>query len=182
MLARVVTIRVKPEKMEECISIFGEVNAPSVAAGRASTAGAGGWTAPAGGQPPSPCGRTGKTSGRAGRTYPARSRGCRTCWHRRRSTKRPSRWYTSSIPSSAPSKQALLNRPPSCRAQGLIYQGPRPSNGACGGVNVPLLVTTGAYPHKQPAPPRMPLWGLLSAFGGRVAYLFRPLGGRLATS
>jgi heme-degrading monooxygenase HmoA len=32
MLARVVTIRVKPEMMEECISIFGEVNAPSVAA------------------------------------------------------------------------------------------------------------------------------------------------------
>ena len=32
MLARVVTIRVEPEKMEECISIFGEVNAPSVAA------------------------------------------------------------------------------------------------------------------------------------------------------
>jgi heme-degrading monooxygenase HmoA len=32
MLARVVTIRVKPEKMEACISIFGEVNAPSIAA------------------------------------------------------------------------------------------------------------------------------------------------------
>ena len=32
MLARVVTIRVHPEKMEECISIFREVNAPSIAA------------------------------------------------------------------------------------------------------------------------------------------------------
>jgi heme-degrading monooxygenase HmoA len=32
MLARVVTIRVKPEKMEKCISIFREVNAPSIAA------------------------------------------------------------------------------------------------------------------------------------------------------
>jgi len=32
VLARVVTIRVKPEKMEECISVFREVNAPSVAA------------------------------------------------------------------------------------------------------------------------------------------------------
>ena len=32
MLARVVTIQVKPEKMEECIAIFREVNAPSVAA------------------------------------------------------------------------------------------------------------------------------------------------------
>ncbi len=31
MLARVVTIRVKPEKMEECIAIFKEVNAPSIA-------------------------------------------------------------------------------------------------------------------------------------------------------
>ena len=31
MLARVVTIRVKPEKMDECISIFREVNAPSIA-------------------------------------------------------------------------------------------------------------------------------------------------------
>ena len=32
MLARVVTIQVKPEKMEECISIFREVNAASIAA------------------------------------------------------------------------------------------------------------------------------------------------------
>jgi hypothetical protein len=32
VLARVLTIRVGPEKMEECISIFREVNAPSVAA------------------------------------------------------------------------------------------------------------------------------------------------------
>ncbi len=32
MLARVVTIQVKPEKMEECIAIFREVNAPSIAA------------------------------------------------------------------------------------------------------------------------------------------------------
>jgi heme-degrading monooxygenase HmoA len=32
MLARVVTIQVKPEKMEECISIFRDVNAPSIAA------------------------------------------------------------------------------------------------------------------------------------------------------
>ena len=32
MLARVVTIQVKPEKMDECISIFREVNAPSIAA------------------------------------------------------------------------------------------------------------------------------------------------------
>ena len=32
MLARVVTIQVKPEKMEECIAIFKEVNAPSIAA------------------------------------------------------------------------------------------------------------------------------------------------------
>ena len=32
MLARVVTIQVKPEKMDECISIFKEVNAPSIAA------------------------------------------------------------------------------------------------------------------------------------------------------
>ena len=31
MLARVVTIRVKPEKMDECISIFKEINAPSIA-------------------------------------------------------------------------------------------------------------------------------------------------------
>ncbi len=31
MLARVVTIQVKPEKMEECIAIFKEVNAPSIA-------------------------------------------------------------------------------------------------------------------------------------------------------
>ncbi len=31
MLARVVTVRVKPEKMDECISIFKEVNAPSIA-------------------------------------------------------------------------------------------------------------------------------------------------------
>src|SRR4028119_2464975 len=32
MLARVVTIQVKPEKMDECIRIFKEVNAPSIAA------------------------------------------------------------------------------------------------------------------------------------------------------
>jgi hypothetical protein len=32
MLARVVTIQVRPEKMEECIAIFKEVNAPSIAA------------------------------------------------------------------------------------------------------------------------------------------------------
>ena len=32
MLARVVTIQVKPEKMDECICIFKEVNAPSIAA------------------------------------------------------------------------------------------------------------------------------------------------------
>jgi heme-degrading monooxygenase HmoA len=32
MLARVVTIQVRPEKMEECISILREVNAPSIAA------------------------------------------------------------------------------------------------------------------------------------------------------
>ncbi len=32
MLARVVTIQVKPEKMDECISIFREVNATSIAA------------------------------------------------------------------------------------------------------------------------------------------------------
>ncbi len=32
MLARVVTIQVRPEKMEECITIFKEVNAPSIAA------------------------------------------------------------------------------------------------------------------------------------------------------
>lgn len=31
MLARVVTIQVRPEKMEECIAIFREVNAPSIA-------------------------------------------------------------------------------------------------------------------------------------------------------
>ncbi len=31
MLARVVTIQVKPEKIDECISIFKEVNAPSIA-------------------------------------------------------------------------------------------------------------------------------------------------------
>ncbi len=31
MLARVVTIQVKPEKMEECIAIIKEVNAPSIA-------------------------------------------------------------------------------------------------------------------------------------------------------
>jgi hypothetical protein len=31
MLARVVTIQVKLEKMDECISIFKEVNAPSIA-------------------------------------------------------------------------------------------------------------------------------------------------------
>lgn len=32
MLARVVTIRMRPEKMEECIAILEEVNAPSIAA------------------------------------------------------------------------------------------------------------------------------------------------------
>ena len=32
MLARVVTIQVKPEKMEECISILREVNAPFIGA------------------------------------------------------------------------------------------------------------------------------------------------------
>ena len=32
MLARVVTIQVKPERMEECNSIFKQVNAPSIAA------------------------------------------------------------------------------------------------------------------------------------------------------
>ncbi len=32
MLARVVTIQVRPEKMDECIAIFKEVNAPSIAA------------------------------------------------------------------------------------------------------------------------------------------------------
>ena len=32
MLARVVTIQVKPEKMEECISILREVNAPFLGA------------------------------------------------------------------------------------------------------------------------------------------------------
>ncbi len=32
MLARVVTIQVKPEKMEECIAVFKAVNAPSIAA------------------------------------------------------------------------------------------------------------------------------------------------------
>src|SRR5215208_614072 len=31
MLARVVSIEVRPEEMEECISIFKEVNAPSIA-------------------------------------------------------------------------------------------------------------------------------------------------------
>ncbi len=31
MLARVVTIQAKPEKMDECIRIFREVNAPSIA-------------------------------------------------------------------------------------------------------------------------------------------------------
>ncbi len=33
MLARVVTIHVRPQKMDECISIFREVNAPSIAVG-----------------------------------------------------------------------------------------------------------------------------------------------------
>jgi heme-degrading monooxygenase HmoA len=32
MLARVVAIQVKPEKMDECIRIFKDVNAPSIAA------------------------------------------------------------------------------------------------------------------------------------------------------
>ena len=32
MLARVVTIRVKPAQMDECVRIFREVNAPSIAA------------------------------------------------------------------------------------------------------------------------------------------------------
>ena len=32
MLARVVTIHVRPEKMDECIRIFRERNAPSIAA------------------------------------------------------------------------------------------------------------------------------------------------------
>lgn len=31
MLARMVTIQVKPERMEECVSIFRAVNAPSIA-------------------------------------------------------------------------------------------------------------------------------------------------------
>ena len=32
MLARVVTIQVRPEKMDECIAIFKEINAPSIEA------------------------------------------------------------------------------------------------------------------------------------------------------
>ena len=32
MLARVVTVQVLPEKMDECIRIFKEINAPSIAA------------------------------------------------------------------------------------------------------------------------------------------------------
>jgi quinol monooxygenase YgiN len=32
MLARVVTIQVRPEKMNDCIAIFKEINAPSIAA------------------------------------------------------------------------------------------------------------------------------------------------------
>jgi quinol monooxygenase YgiN len=32
MLARVVTIQVRPEKMDECIAIFKDTNAPSIAA------------------------------------------------------------------------------------------------------------------------------------------------------
>jgi hypothetical protein len=32
MLARLVTVRIKPEKMEECISIFRNVNGPSIGA------------------------------------------------------------------------------------------------------------------------------------------------------
>lgn len=32
MLARAVTVRVRPEKMEECLRIFREHNAPSIAA------------------------------------------------------------------------------------------------------------------------------------------------------
>ncbi len=32
MLVRVVTVQVRPEKMDECIAIFKEVNAPSIAA------------------------------------------------------------------------------------------------------------------------------------------------------
>jgi hypothetical protein len=32
MLARLVTIQVKPDKMEQCITIFKEINAPSIAA------------------------------------------------------------------------------------------------------------------------------------------------------
>ncbi len=31
VLVRVVTVRVRPEKMDECLSIFREVNAPSIA-------------------------------------------------------------------------------------------------------------------------------------------------------
>ncbi len=32
MLARVVTIQVRPEKMDECIAVFKDTNAPSIAA------------------------------------------------------------------------------------------------------------------------------------------------------
>jgi hypothetical protein len=32
MLTRVVTIQVRPEKIDECIAIFKEINAPSIAA------------------------------------------------------------------------------------------------------------------------------------------------------
>lgn len=32
MLARIVTIQVRPEKMDECIAIFKDINAPSIAA------------------------------------------------------------------------------------------------------------------------------------------------------
>ncbi len=42
MLARVVTIQVLPEKIDECIRIFKEVNAPSIAARPGSTTGVGG--------------------------------------------------------------------------------------------------------------------------------------------
>ena len=46
MLARVVTIKVRPEKMDECIKIFRDRNAPSIASQPGSITGIGGLTAP----------------------------------------------------------------------------------------------------------------------------------------
>jgi heme-degrading monooxygenase HmoA len=91
MLARVVTIRVKPEKMDECISIFREVNAPSIAA-RAGFDHGHWWVERKGGKATSVTFWENAEDEEASRAnLPAWWRGCPTYWLRTRSTRRPSR-------------------------------------------------------------------------------------------